>query len=65
MRQRICCLITYKVITVGSNGALGYLGGIAALVIIAHPGTAIGGIWNLLFRDPSNSSTRGEVTDLQ
>ncbi len=52
------------IITVGSNGALGYLGRIAAHVIIAQPGTAKGGIRNLLFRDPFNSSTGDKVTDL-
>ena len=50
--------------TAGSNEALKYLRRIAAHVIIAHPGTAIGGIWNLLFRDPFNSSTGNEITDL-
>lgn len=48
----------------GSNGAPSYLGGEAALVIIAYPGTAKGGIWNLLLRDPPNGSTGDEVTDL-
>lgn len=50
--------------TVCSNDARGYLGRKAAHVIIAHPGTAIGGIGNLLFRDPFNSSTGGKATDL-
>ena len=52
------------IITAGNNGTPFYLGRIAAHVIIAHPGTSIGGIWNLLFRDPFSSCTGGKVTDL-
>lgn len=41
-----------------------YLGRKAAFVIVAHPSTAVGGIRNMLLRDPGNCSTVGEIADL-
>lgn len=41
-----------------------YLGRVAPFVVVAHPGVAIGGIRNLLLRDPFNCSTGDEVADL-
>lgn len=43
---------------------MNYLGRVASLVIIAHPGSSIGSIRNLLLRDPFHTSTGYEVTDL-
>lgn len=41
-----------------------YLGSVALLAVVAHPGTAFDGVGDLLLINPFDSGTGGEGADL-